>query len=69
VSCVNYFCTPSSTVIATQIFESYCAGGVLPTGVALAAATTSSGLAVSPSSASQTIGMCLLLRSILFVAY
>ncbi|KIM94302.1 hypothetical protein OIDMADRAFT_60636 [Oidiodendron maius Zn] len=54
VSCVNYRCAPSSTSIATQIFESYCGGDVFPTTV-IQAATTASSLPVVPqSSTSQT---------------
>jgi hypothetical protein len=57
VSCVNFRCEPSSTSIATQIFESYCGGDVFPTAVIQAGTTTSSLPGVHQSSTSQTQSM------------
>jgi hypothetical protein len=54
VGCVNYRCEPSSTSLATQIFESYCEGDIFPTPLIQAITPMSNSQIVTEISGSQT---------------
>lgn len=54
VGCVNFRCEPSSTTVATQIFESHCGGDSFPTALIPDITPLSSSLLITQDSASPT---------------